>query len=299
MIVIVGPTAVGKTSTAIQLAKHFDTEIISADSRQFFKELTIGTAKPTLAEQAQAKHHFIDNKSITETYNASDFEQEVIPFLENWFKQQNTIVMCGGSGMYVNAVLNGFDENIPSANKELRILLNNQLKQKGIAYLQEQLRELDPEFYQVVDLHNSKRLLRAIEVCLTSGKPYSEMRKGQKKERNFIPIKIGIERERSVLYHRINQRVDEMIKEGLMEEAKTLIDYKDKNALKTVGYSEVFQLMEGRYDLPAAIEKIKTNSRRYAKRQLTWFKRDSEIKWFDADAIPEIIKYIRNRISKG
>lgn len=296
LISIVGPTAVGKTSMAIELAKLFNTDIISADSRQFYKELSIGTAKPKQEEQSEAKHHFIDNLSIIEDYNASDFEKDVITFLDEFYKKKDVIILCGGSGMYVDAVLKGFDEELPTINHQIREDLNLQLKEEGIGSLQNLLLTLDPEFYHTVDLNNSKRLLRAIEVCLVTGKPYSSIRKGKNQKRNFETIKIGLELDRKKLYHRINQRVDSMIQEGLVDEAKSVKKFQEKNALKTVGYRELFSFFKGEYDFEHAIEKIKVNSRRYAKRQLTWFKRDLEIQWYQADKKAEISKYIRKRI---
>lgn len=299
LISLVGPTAIGKTTTAISLAKEFDTEIISADSRQFFKELNIGTAKPTKEEQEAAKHHFIDNLSIKEEYNASKFEKQVLEFLGVFFQKKNIGILCGGSGMYVDALLNGFDQNIPSADEELRKDLQTELKEKGIESLQRKLKELDPEFYEEVDLHNSKRLIRAIEICHLSQTTYSELRKGKKKKRSFEVIKIGLEMEREKLYHKINQRVDSMIDKGLIDEAKGVFLCRDHNALKTVGYRELFDHFDGKMSLDEAIEKIKVNSRRYAKRQISWFKRDEEIKWFSADRNKEIIQYIRNTIEQS
>lgn len=295
LVSLVGPTAVGKTSLAIKLAQHFNTEILSADSRQFFKELNIGTAKATIEEQKAARHHFINNRSISEDYNASDFEKEAIAFLDQFYQQHSIAIMCGGSGMYVDAILKGFDDHLPSADPQLRERLQQVFEKKGIESLQKKLLELDPVFYEKVDRSNPKRLLRAIEVCLLSGQAYSSLRKGEKQARNFKVIKIGIERDRKELYERINKRVDIMLQEGLLDEVKSLSAYQDKNALKTVGYQELFAFLRGECSFETAVDKIKVNSRRYAKRQLTWFKKDSEVKWFQADAIPEIIEYIRNR----
>lgn len=296
LIYIIGPTAVGKTATAITLAQDLNAEIISADSRQFFKEISIGTAKPTAEEQAAVKHHFINNRSITEDYNASDFEKEVIPFLENYFKERQNAVLCGGSGMYIDAISKGFDEGVPTADEKIRKKLNSDLENQGIESLQEQLKSLDPEFYKEVDLNNSKRLMRAIEVCLISGKKYSEIRKGKKVDRFFKEIKIGLSMDREVLYERINKRVDLMMTDGLLEEVKSVYQYKDQNALKTVGYRELFNFLEGNTSLDEAVDKIKVNSRRYAKRQLTWFKKDQSIKWFEPSQYEEILQYIRNNL---
>jgi tRNA dimethylallyltransferase len=292
LISIIGPTAVGKTSVAIELAQHFNTHIISADSRQFYRELSIGTAKPTPEELAAAPHHFVNNLSIAKDYNASDFEKEVLALLPNLFKNNRRVLMCGGSGMYVDAVNNGFDRGVPTADQKLRKELKHKLESEGIESLQKQLKTLDPVFYKQVDLQNSKRLLRAIEVCLISGKPYSEIRKGEKRERPFSTLKIGLNRDRQELYERINRRVDLMVEQGLLDEVKAVSDFKDKNALKTVGYREFFDYLDGSLTFEEAIEKVKVNSRRYAKRQLTWFKRDSEIKWFAPSEIDSIIDYI-------
>jgi tRNA dimethylallyltransferase len=296
LISVVGPTAVGKTSLAIELAITFHAEIISADSRQFFRELSIGTAKPSTEEQAKAKHHFIDNLSIKEEYNASSFEKEVLDFLEDYFKEREVVVLCGGSGMYVDALINGFDEDLPSADEVIRKELKERLSLEGIESLQKELKALDPEFYQEVDLKNSKRLMRAIEICRISGKPYSMLRKGKRKDRPFNVIKLGLEMPREQLYERINLRVDQMMASGLLEEVKAVDAYRDHNALKTVGYRELFPFLDGEISLEEAIEKIKVNSRRYAKRQITWFKRDKEIKWFEPHRKKEIIQYIRKRI---
>jgi len=297
LISIIGPTAIGKTNMAIQLARHFDTEIISADSRQFFKELNIGTAKPTIEEQNQAKHYFIDNKSITEDYNANDFEKEALEFLSEYFKKKNLILLCGGSGLYIDALLHGFDEGIPDADPAIRKELEERLNTEGIESLQNQLKQLDPIFYKEIDLSNSKRLMRAIEVCLLSDKPYSEIRRGKKVLRPFHTLKVGLQMPREQLYTRINQRVDQMLSSGLLEEVKSVISYKNHNALKTVGYRELFDHFDGILSLEQAKEKIKVNSRRYAKRQITWFKRDPEIEWFPTNEKAQIIEYIRKRIS--
>lgn len=296
LISIVGPTAVGKTTMAIEIAKHFNAEIISADSRQFFQELNIGTAKPSKVEQSAAKHHFIDNLSIREEYNASQFEKEALGFLAEYFKKHSIAILCGGSGMYIDALLKGFDRGLPSADEELRKELNDRLAKHGIEDLQAELKGLDPEFYESVDLNNSKRLIRAIEVCRLSGKAYSQLRKGVARSRPFKVIRIGLNLPREILYDRINLRVDQMIKDGLIEEARKVVAFKEHNALKTVGYRELFDHFEGKLSLEEAIEKIKVNSRRYAKRQLVWFQKDKSIKWFQPDQKKEIIQYIRNTV---
>jgi tRNA dimethylallyltransferase len=299
LIVICGPTAIGKTKFAIDLAKEFNAEIISADSRQFFTELSIGTAKPTSDELESATHHFVSNKSITEDYNASDYENEVLGFLNDYYKKNSVAIICGGSGMYINAVCDGFDTEVPTADPNIRLALNKKFEEEGIESLQIQLKELDPNFYNEVDLMNSKRLMRAIEVCIMTGKPYSNIRKGIKKQRPFQIIKIGLEMDRQKLYKRINLRVDNMMTEGLLEEAKSVFQHQEKNALKTVGYKELFQFLEKKNSLEFAIDKIKINSRRYAKRQMTWFKKDTATTWFNPNQKLEVIAYIRNRRNDG
>jgi len=296
LVAVLGPTAIGKTSLSIQLAKTFEAEIISADSRQLFKELSIGTAKPSSDEQMMATHHFIDHLSIQQEYNASTFEKEALTFLEQYFEKKDLAILCGGSGMYVNALLNGFDEKLPSAEPKLRRELNEQLKNRGIESLQAELKSLDPVFYAQVDLNNSKRLIRAIEICKISGVPYSSLRLGVRKDRPFHIIKVGLEMSRSALYERINQRVDKMMVAGLLDEVKSVNQYRDHNALNTVGYRELFPYLDGEISLEKAVDQIKVNSRRYAKRQISWFKRDKEIKWFEPSQKKEIIQYIRNSI---
>jgi len=297
LICVIGPTAVGKTSMAIELANFFQTEIFSADSRQFYQELSIGTAKPTEEEQKAVKHHYVDCVSIQEEYNSSDFEKDIVPHLNKFYQTNKVALLCGGSGMYVNAVLKGFDNELPSADTTIRKQLLSTMEKEGIQALQEQLKQLDSVFYDEVDLHNSKRLMRAIEVCLITQKPYSSLRLGKGKTRNFIPIQIGLELERHKLYSRINKRVDEMIKAGLLKEVETVNQHREMNALKTVGYRELFDHLDGKMSLEDAIEKIKVNSRRYAKRQLTWFKKDLEIQWYTPEQKAQIIEYIRKRIA--
>ncbi len=291
LIVIVGPTAVGKTALSIALAKNFACSIISADSRQFFKETNIGTAKPTLAEMQGIPHYFINSHSITDDYNVGKYETDAITLIEKLFQTNKKIILVGGSGLYVDAVCKGFDE-LPEAEVEIRIKINLLLKTEGIEGLQKLLRELDINYYNKVDLQNPQRLSRALEVCLTTGKPYSEFRKGEIKKRNFNIIKIGINISRDLLYERINQRVDEMMVNGLLDEVKLLLPYKNLNALQTVGYKELFDYFENNSELKSSIELIKQNTRKFAKRQLTWFHRDKEIKWFEPNQVGEIIDYI-------
>lgn len=291
LIVIAGPTAIGKTALAIKVAQHYQTEIISADSRQFFKEMSIGTAKPSKEELKQAKHHFIDSHSIQEEVSVGSFEKEAISKIEALFLEHDVLVMVGGSGLYINAVLYGFDD-IPKADEDLRNQLNQRLESEGIEHLQKQLQELDPIYYNEVDIHNSQRIIRALEVCISTGKPFSSFRKTEPKKRSFESIIIGLNTDRTKLYDRINDRVDQMILAGLVEEVTNLKEFKDLNALKTVGYSEIFNYLEGNILLPEAIEKIKQNTRNFAKRQLTWFRKYPKIDWFEPSDLKNIIKTI-------
>lgn len=294
LLVITGPTAVGKTALSIQLAKHFQTVILSSDSRQFFKEMSIGTAKPTKEEMQGATHYFIDSHSISEEYNVGKYETDTIQLLDQLFKEKELVILVGGSGLYVDAVCNGLDE-LPEANESIRKQLEETYKTKGITALQTQLKELDPDYYSQVDLNNPQRLLRALEVCLSTGKPYSQQRTGAKKERNFNCIKIGLNTSREELYNRINQRVDLMMQQGLLEEVKQLLPYKNKNALQTVGYKELFDHLENKLSLTEAVELIKQHTRNFAKRQLTWFRRDEQTKWFEPQQLKEIISYVESK----
>ncbi|WP_396185640.1 tRNA (adenosine(37)-N6)-dimethylallyltransferase MiaA [Flavobacterium sp.] len=292
LITIVGPTAIGKTSLSIALAQHFKCDIISCDSRQFFKEMQIGTAVPTTEELAGAQHHFIQNKSIFENYNVGEFEKDAISKLDELFLSNDYVVMVGGSGLYVDAVLKGLD-NFPEIDPSVREEVTSNYEKFGIDYLQNELEQRDPNYFEVVSKQNPQRMMRALEVCIGSGKPYSSYLNQKKNTRNFTPILIGLEAERSVIYDRINQRVDIMMNEGLLAEATDLFPHKDLNALQTVGYRELFSYFEGEISLEFAIEEIKKNTRRFAKRQLTWFKRNEDTKWFDylADR-KKIINYI-------
>lgn len=295
LITIIGPTAIGKTSLSIALAQHFDCEIISCDSRQFFQEMTIGTAVPSTEELAAAKHHFIHNKSIFENYTVGDFEKEAIAKLDELFLTNDYVVMVGGSGLYVDAVLKGFDE-FPEIDASVREQVTQNYEKLGIEYLQTELQKRDPNYFAVVAKENPQRMMRALEVCIGSGKPYSSFLNQKKNERNFTPIKIGLEAERPIIYDRINQRVDIMINEGLLAEAENLYPHKSLNALQTVGYRELFSYFNGEFTLAFAIEEIKKNTRRFAKRQLTWFKRDEDTKWFDFTINKnEIIDYIKTK----
>ena len=299
LITIIGPTAIGKTSLSIALAQHFSCDILSCDSRQFFKEMKIGTAVPSEEELAAAPHHFIQNKSIFESYSVGDFEQEALAKLDELFQQNNVQVMVGGSGLYVDAVLKGFDE-FPEIDPSVRAEINRKYDAFGIDYLQEQLQTLDSEYFQKLQtenpqtLQNPQRMKRFVEVCIGSGKPYSSFIGKRKNTRNFTPIIIGLEAEREIMYDRINQRVDLMLNEGLLAEVETLYPNKQLNALQTVGYRELFDYFENKTNLEFAIEQIKMNTRRFAKRQMTWFKRTENVTWFDflnnRDAILTIIK---------
>ena len=299
LITIVGPTAIGKTALSIALAQHFECEIISCDSRQFFREMTIGTAVPNQEELQSAKHHFIQNKSIFENYTVGDYEKEALLKLEELFKTNDFVILIGGSGLYVDAVLKGFDE-FPEIDPEVRSEVNSNYEKLGIEYLQKKLQLLDPDYFQKITaenpqtLQNPQRMMRFVEVCIGTGKPYSSFLNHKKNNRGFTPILIGLEADRQIIYDRINQRVDIMMNEGLLEEAKSLYHNKALNALQTVGYRELFSYFEGEFSLPFAIEEIKKNTRRFSKRQLTWFKRNENTKWFDYSADKEIIKYIEN-----
>jgi len=286
LITIIGPTAIGKTALSIKLANHFNCEIISCDSRQFFKEMEIGTAVPSKEELASAPHHFIQNKSIFENYTVGDFEREAISKLDELFKMNDYAILVGGSGLYVNAILKGFD-TFPEINASVRAEIISNYEQFGIEYLQQKLEELDKNYFDTISrenpqtLQNPQRLMRFVEVCIGSGKPYSSFLNQKKNIRNFTPIIIGLEAERQEMYDRINLRVDLMMQAGLLEEAKKLYPNKNLNALQTVGYRELFSFLDGEFTLDFAIEEIKKNTRRFAKRQLTWFKRTENTEWFD------------------
>lgn len=292
LIVILGPTGIGKTDLSIDIAKEFNTEIISSDSRQIYKELKIGTAVPGVDQLKKVKHHFIGNKSIYDYYNASMFEFEVLDLLEILFQKHNQVVMTGGSGMYINAVCDGIDD-LPTIDKKLRDDLVQKHKEEGIESLRLQLKMLDSETYSKIDLKNPKRILKALEVSIQTGKPYSTFLSETRKKRNFNIIKIGLQRERNELYQRINLRVDQMIDEGLIDEAKRFYKDRNLNSLNTVGYKELFAHFDGEITEEKAIELIKRNSRHYAKRQISWFLRDKEIEWFHPDNKKEIISFIK------
>jgi len=291
LIAVVGPTAVGKTRVAIELAKQFQTEIISADARQLYREMNIGTAVPSAEELQAVPHHFIQSHSIEQLYSVGDFEQEALQRLEQLFRKYQTVVLVGGSGLYVKALLDGLDA-MPEVDLKVRAELTDLLSQSGLPILFQKLEELDPEFAQIIDRHNPQRLIRALEVCLSTGQPYSSFRQGAVKPRPFQSIRIGLELDRATLYQRIDERVDSMLEQGLQEEAKALFPYRDHNALQTVGYSEIFSYLEGHYSWEEAERLIKRNSRRYAKRQLTWFKKDPSMRWFRPDDYAGILTYL-------
>tara|TARA_R110000787_G_scaffold60220_1_gene136510 strand:- start:1272 stop:2195 length:924 start_codon:yes stop_codon:yes gene_type:complete len=296
LICIVGPTAIGKTALSIKLANHFSTEIISADSRQFYKEMNIGTAVPSSNELKAVKHHFVQNKSIFEDYNVGSFEKDAIQLLGDLFKVHPVMVMVGGSGLYVDAVINGLDV-FPEVSQEIRITLNNDYEKHGIEFLQEELKQKDPTYYNKVDLQNHHRVIRALEVCRSQKLPYSSFLKSENKTREFETIFIGLQADRQLVYNKINQRVDLMINEGLIEEAKKLLPHKTLNALQTVGYKELFNYFEGSVTKEVAIEEIKKNTRRFAKRQGTWFRKNEKINWFDyTTEASEVIQFIENEL---
>lgn len=294
LIVITGPTAVGKTQLCLDIARHFDIPVINADSRQIYKELSIGTAKPTVAEMQGIKHYFVGTLSLHDYYSASLFEQQVLEVLEDLFKTGNYALMSGGSMMYIDAVCDGIDD-IPTIDDITRETMKRRLEEEGLEKLCEELQRLDPEYYGIVDRQNPKRVVHALEICTMTGKTYTSFRKRVKKQRPFKIIKIGLNRDRDELYHRINARVDQMMHLGLLKEAENLYKLKDLNALNTVGYKELFNYLEGRWSLEEAVERIKGNTRRYARKQLTWYKKDHNIRWFHPDQKEDIINYILSK----
>ena len=291
LFVILGPTASGKTALSIQLSKELNTEIISCDSRQFYKELNIGAAPPSKNQLKQTKHHFIQHLSIKDNYNIGQYEKDAIKKIYHLFKIYNNLILVGGSGLYINAICNGIDD-IPETPQKIRNEINNVFLEKGVIWLQEKVKKIDLDFYKSSDTNNPQRLKRCLEVYLNTGQKISSFYKKNKIKRDFKIIKIGISTEREVLYSKINQRVDQMIKNGLINEAKKLFQYQKYNALNTVGYKELFGFFEKKIDKEIAIDEIKKNSRRLAKRQITWFKRDKQINWFNINQEDEIIKFI-------
>ena len=289
LVVITGPTAVGKTALTMQLAQHYGVPVINADSRQIYRELKIGTAAPTDEQLRQVPHLFVGTKSIDDYYNASMYEQEVLACLEA--QPSGISLLSGGSMMYIDAVCNGIDD-IPTVRDDIREEMKRRYKEEGLEALCEELKQLDPEHYAIVDRQNYRRVIHALEICHQTGKTYTSFRTQQKKERPFRIIKIGLNRDREELYNRINQRVDQMMEDGLLDEVKELVDKRQTNALNTVGYKELFDYLDGRWPLDEAVERIKGNTRRYARKQLTWFKRDENMRWFHPDDIQDILNYI-------
>ena len=291
LIVITGPTAVGKTALCLDIAQHFGIPVINADSRQIYKELKIGTASPTIEQMRRVPHYFVGSLSLHDYYSASLFEQQVLEILQREFEHSDYALLTGGSMMYIDAVCNGIDD-IPTVDDATRELLKSRLSSEGLEPLVEELRRLDPEYYEIVDKQNPRRVVHGLEICLMTGKTYTSFRKREKKERPFRIVKIGLNRDREELYNRINQRVDQMMTDGLLDEAQRLYPMRHMNALNTVGYKEMFAYIDGTWTLEEAVERIKGNTRRYARKQLTWYKKDEQIRWFHPDEIEQIYSYI-------
>lgn len=290
LYVVLGPTGVGKTKLTLSIAEQLGVPVINADSRQIFRELPIGTAAPTAEEQAHVKHFFVGNKSVEDYYSASMFEQDVMGLLDKLFQESNTALMSGGAMMYIDAVCNGID-NIPTVRDDIRTMMKNRLESDGLARLVEELKELDPEHWAIVDRNNPRRVVHALEICYQTGRTYTSFRQGEKKQRPFNIVKIGLNRDRQELYERINQRVVQMINDGLVDECLRMLPYRHLNALNTVGYQELFPYLDGLMTLEESIYRIQSNTRRYARKQLTWFKRDKAIRWFDPHNVEEILNY--------
>ncbi len=295
LIVIAGPTGIGKTNLAIQLAEEYNTEIISADARQFYKEMHIGTAKPDAELLATINHHFINNISIHDSYSVGQYEQEALQIIDRLFTVHNVVILVGGSGLYIDAIINGLD-NLPASDAEIRKQVIALYETKGLEYLQEYISENDPEYFQIADIQNPQRLMRAMEVILQTGKAYSSFRRKNIAKRNFNSIQICLDMEREKLYQQINTRVDVMMQNCLLQEAEQLFSYRHLNALQTVGYKELFEFMEDKSTLETAINKIKQNTRNYAKRQLTWFRKDKNYTWFNPLTLAEIKNYIKEKL---
>ncbi|MCS5489145.1 tRNA (adenosine(37)-N6)-dimethylallyltransferase MiaA [Algoriphagus limi] len=296
LILIVGPTAVGKTELCLNLAKKFKTDIVSCDSRQFYRELEIGTAKPSPKELAEVPHHLINSISIYEDYDVKQFEQDALRILGDLFKEKKVVIMTGGSGLFAKAISDGLDE-MPEIDPQIRTQIIQEYDEKGLTFLQEEVEKGDPVYFSEVDIQNPQRLMRALEVIRGTGKPFSSFRKQKKTERQFRILKIGLTRDRVELYQRIDTRMDQMIEAGLFEEAEKFFDQCHLNALQTVGYQEIFGFLEGKYDREEAIRLLKRNSRRYAKRQLTWFKKDPEIQWFNPSELNQIMNWIDKELA--
>lgn len=291
LIVLIGPTGVGKTELSLRLAEHYHTCIISADSRQLYADLKIGTAAPTPEQLQRVQHHLVGTLQLTDYYSAAQYEAEVLNLLDTLFIEHDTVVLTGGSMMYVDAVCKGIDD-IPTVDTETRQLMLQRYETEGLEQLCAELKLLDPEYYKIVDLKNPKRVIHALEICYMTGKTYTSFRTQQKKERPFRIVKIGLTRDREELYDRINRRVDLMVEDGLIEEAKRVYPHRALNSLNTVGYKEIFKYLDGDWTLPFAIDKIKQNSRIYSRKQMTWFKRDEEIRWFHPEQEAEIVEYL-------
>lgn len=297
LIVLIGPTGVGKTDLSINIAEKYNSPIISADSRQLYSELKIGTAAPSEEYLKRIKHYFVGTLKLTDYYSAAQYESDVMKLLDELFKTHDTILLTGGSMMYIDAICKGIDD-IPTVDNETREMMMEKYENEGLEKLCAELKLLDPEYYSIVDLKNPKRVIHALEICYMTGKTYTSFRTGNKKQRPFNIIKIGLYRDRNELYERINKRVDIMINDGLIDEVKSVYQYKNLNSLNTVGYKEIIQYLDGNWTLEFAIDKIKQNSRIYSRKQMTWFKRDSEINWFHPDSENEIFRFIENRIKE-
>ena len=295
LIVLIGPTGVGKTDLSLEIAEKFNSPIISADSRQIYSDIIIGTAAPTKEQLNRVKHYFVGTLKLTDYYSAAQYEAEVIDLLDKLFKNHDTIVLTGGSMMYIDAICKGIDD-IPTVDEETREMMLEKYNNEGLDRLCAELKLLDPEYYSIVDLKNPKRVIHALEICYMTGKTYTSFRTGNKKERPFNIIKIGLKRDREELYERINRRVNVMIEQGLVDEVKSVYEYRNLNSLNTVGYKEIIQYLDGKCTLDFAIEKIKQNSRIYSRKQMTWFKRDNEVAWFHPDNKSEVMEYICSKI---
>lgn len=297
-IFLIGPTGVGKTAMAVRVAEELRTQIISADSRQVYKELSIGTAVPDEEQRVRVRHHLLQHRSVQDDYNASIFEMEALQVLESIFREGDTVVVAGGSGLYIQALISGIDD-LPRVDQEIRRRLLERLYEEGLESLRFELKKLDPDSWANIDLKNPARILKALEISLTTGKPYSSFLTSKSKQRDFSSLKIGLNMDRDLLYARIEKRVDTMMEEGLLKEVQSCLDYRKMNALKTVGYKELFDYLDGQISLERAIQLIKRNSRRYARRQLTWFNRDQEITWFSPDQFEEIMDHIQRNAHTG
>lgn len=297
LLVLIGPTGVGKTELSLRLAERFHTCIVSADSRQLYADLKIGTAAPTPEQLQRVEHHFVGTLQLTDYYSAAQYEAEVLKLLETLFVQKDVAILTGGSMMYVDAVCKGIDD-IPTVDADTRQLMLQRYEAEGLERLCAELKLLDPEYYKIVDLKNPKRVIHALEICYMTGKTYTSFRTRQKKERPFRILKIGLTRDREELYNRINRRVDQMVEDGLIEEARRVYPYRTLNSLNTVGYKELFKYFDGEWTLPFAIDKIKQNSRIYSRKQMTWFKRDEEIRWFHPEEEAEIETYLQGMCQK-